>query len=71
MSTGKPKILVVEDEPAQLEILSYNLSSEGYDIYKAEAGEEAFLILQETEIDLIILDWMLPKISGLEVCRQI
>ena len=71
MSSGKPKILVVEDEPAQLEILSYNLSSEGYDIYKAEAGEEAFLILQETEIDLIILDWMLPKISGLEVCRQI
>ncbi len=71
MSSGKPKILVVEDEPAQLEILSYNLSNEGYDVYKAETGEDAFLVLQETEVDLIILDWMLPEISGLEVCRQI
>jgi two-component system phosphate regulon response regulator PhoB len=71
MSVGKPKILVVEDEPAQLEILSYNLSNEGYDVFKTETGEDALLTLQETDIDLIVLDWMLPEISGLEVCRQI
>jgi two-component system phosphate regulon response regulator PhoB len=71
MSIGNPKILVVEDEPSQLEILSYNLSIEGYDVYKAETGEDALLVLEETSIDLIILDWMLPEVSGLEVCRQI
>jgi len=71
MSKGNPRVLVVEDEPSQLEILSYNLSIEGYDVYKAETGEDALLILKETNIDLIILDWMLPEISGLEVCRQI
>jgi len=66
-----PKILIVEDEPSQLELLSYNLNVEGYDVYKADTGEEGQLILQETEIDLILLDWMLPHTSGLEICRQI
>ena len=71
MSTGGPKILIVEDEASQLELLSYNLSVEGYDVHKAGTGEEGLLILRETEIDLILLDWMLPQVSGLEVCRQI
>lgn len=71
MSIGGPKVLVVEDEPSQLELLSYNLDVEGYDVYKAETGEEGLLILQEVEIDLILLDWMLPQTSGLEICRQI
>ena len=71
MNQGSPRILVVEDEPSQSEVLSYNLNIEGYDVFNAETGEEALLILEETEIDLIILDWMLPEISGLEVCRQI
>jgi len=71
MSAGNPKILIVEDEPSQLELLSYNLTVEGYDALKAETGEDALLILEESEVDLIILDWMLPQISGLEVCRQI
>lgn len=71
MSLGDPKILVVEDEPSQLELLSYNLSVEGYEIFTAETGEEGLLILEETEIDLILLDWMLPQTSGLEICRQI
>jgi len=71
MAQGDPKVLIVEDEPSQLELLSYNLSVDGYEIYKAETGEEGLLILEETEIDLILLDWMLPQTSGLEICRQI
>ena len=71
MTTGNPKILIVEDELSQLELLSYNLGVQGYDVFKAETGEEGLLILQEESIDLILLDWMLPQISGLEVCRQI
>lgn len=71
MAFEGPKILIVEDEPSQLELLSYNLSVEGYEVLKAETGEEGLLILQEQEVDLVLLDWMLPEISGLEVCRQI
>lgn len=71
MVTLGPKILIVEDEPSQLELLSYNLNAEGYDIYKAETGEEGLLVLKETTIDLVLLDWMLPQTSGIEICRQI
>jgi two-component system phosphate regulon response regulator PhoB len=71
MAVGTPNILVVEDEPSQLELLSYNLAVEGYEVFRAENGEEALLLLKEHTIDLVILDWMLPEISGLEVCRQI
>ena len=66
-----PNILVVEDEPSQLELLSYNLDAEGYNVFRAETGEEALLLLKEYHIDIVILDWMLPDVSGLEVCRQI
>ncbi|PLS21799.1 phosphate regulon transcriptional regulator PhoB [Neptunicoccus cionae] len=69
--SGGPKILVVEDEASQLEMLVYNLSVEGYEVFKAETGEEGLLILEEQTIDLIVLDWMLPGTSGLEVCRQV
>ncbi|PIB23472.1 phosphate regulon transcriptional regulatory protein PhoB [Amylibacter kogurei] len=71
MSIDGPKVLIVEDEPSQLELLSYNLDVEGYNVFKAETGEQGLLILEETEIDIILLDWMLPQASGLEVCRQI
>jgi two-component system phosphate regulon response regulator PhoB len=71
MAVGTPKILVVEDEPSQMELLSYNLDVEGYDVFHAETGEEALLLLKEHTIHLVILDWMLPEVSGLEVCRQI
>lgn len=71
MANGGAKILVVEDEPSQLELLSYNLSVEGYEVFRAETGEEGLLTLAEHDIDLILLDWMLPQQSGLEVCRQI
>lgn len=71
MSKLQPSILVVEDEPAQREIISYNLENEGFRVIKAEDGNEALLLLDEEEPDLILLDWMLPGTSGIEICRQI
>lgn len=67
----QPLVLVVEDEPAQLEVLSYNLSSEGFRLATAKDGDEALLVVEEQSPDLIILDWMLPNMSGIEVCRQL
>ena len=66
-----PLILIVEDEPAQLEVLSYNLGSEGFRLEHAGDGEEALLLTDEAQPDLIVLDWMLPNISGIEVCRRL
>ena len=66
-----PVILVVEDEPAQMELLAYNLQTEGYQVVRAEDGEEALLVVQEQAPDLILLDWMLPHLSGLKVCRSL
>ncbi|MEB8388563.1 phosphate regulon transcriptional regulator PhoB [Rhodobacteraceae bacterium KMM 6894] len=65
------QILIVEDEPAQREILTYNLESEGFVVRCAENGEEAMLLINEALPDLVILDWMMPRVSGIEVCRQI
>ena len=67
----KSLVLVVEDEPAQNELISYNLKSEGFDIITAESGDDALLLVSEYMPDVIILDWMLPCLSGIEVCRQI
>ncbi|MDB4079095.1 response regulator transcription factor [Amylibacter sp.] len=69
-SSNKGLILIVEDEPSQMELLSFNLNAEGYDVLKAEDGEKGLLLFKENNIDLVLLDWMLPNISGLEVCRQ-
>ena len=71
MSTSKPTILLVEDEPAQRAILAYNLKSEGFDVIEAEDGEEALVMAQDSLPDLVLLDWMLPHVSGLEVCRRL
>ena len=71
MSAAQPQILLVEDEPAQREILAYNLESEGFDVRRDENGEEAILLVAEALPDLIILDWMMPLLSGIEVCRQL
>ena len=71
MSAAQPQILLVEDEPAQREILAYNLESEGFDVRRAENGEEAILLVAEALPDLIFLDWMMPLLSGIEVCRQL
>lgn len=65
------QILVVEDEPAQCAVLTYNLEAEGYAVRIAEDGEEALLLIAEALPDLVILDWMMPHVSGIEVCRQI
>lgn len=67
----QPRVLVVEDEPAQREVLSYNLEAEGFSVSKAENGEEALLCVDEESPDIIVLDWMLPSVSGIEVCRRL
>ncbi|MCB2134743.1 MAG: phosphate regulon transcriptional regulator PhoB [Rhodobacteraceae bacterium] len=66
-----PRVLVVEDEPAQREILAYNLDAEGFRVIQADNGEEALLLVAEDAPDLIVLDWMLPNVSGIEVCRRL
>ncbi|OSQ45744.1 phosphate regulon transcriptional regulator PhoB [Marivita geojedonensis] len=71
MSAGQPTVLVVEDEPAQREVLGYNLEAEGFRVAKAENGEEALILVDEEQPDIIVLDWMLPNVSGIEVCRQL
>ena len=67
----KPAILSVEDEPSQREILCYNLEAEGYEVLIAENGEEALLVVDEASPDIILLDWMMPLVSGIEVCRRL
>ena len=66
-----PCVLVVEDEGAQRAVLKYNLEAEGFEVVMAENGDEALLLVREEQPDLIVLDWMLPNVSGIEVCRQI
>lgn len=68
---SKPLILIVEDEIAQLELLAYNLEAENFRILSASDGEEALLLAEEEMPDLILLDWMLPQVSGIEVCRRL
>ncbi|MYF88210.1 MAG: response regulator, partial [Boseongicola sp. SB0676_bin_33] len=62
-------VLVVEDEAAQREVLAYNLQAEGFDVAGAENGDDALLLVDEAPPDVIILDWMLPGVSGIEICR--
>lgn len=71
MTAEKPCVLLVEDEPAQREILRYNLASEGYEVTMAENGDDALLLADEVKPDLVLLDWMLPGVSGIEVLRRI
>jgi len=66
-----PYVLVVEDEDALATLLHYNLDKEGYQIGVAGDGEEALTMASERAPDLVILDWMLPKVSGIEVCRRL
>jgi two-component system phosphate regulon response regulator PhoB len=68
---AKPIILVVEDEAPLLTLLRYNLEKQGFRVEEAADGQEALLRVAETKPDLILLDWMLPTLSGIEVCRQI
>jgi two-component system phosphate regulon response regulator PhoB len=66
-----PYVLVVEDEDALATLLHYNLDKEGYVVAVAGDGEEALTMASERAPDLVILDWMLPKVSGIEVCRRL
>ena len=66
-----PHILVVEDEDALATLLHYNLEKEGYRVGLAGDGEEALIQIDEQAPDLVVLDWMLPKVSGIEVCRRL
>ena len=66
-----PNVLVVEDEDALAALLQYNLDKEGYRVTVAADGEEALLLVDERLPDLVVLDWMLPKVSGVEVCRRL
>ena len=68
---SKPTVLLVEDEPAQREVLSYNLDAEGFRVVAADNGEDALMLVDEEGPDIIILDWMMPKLSGIEVCRRL
>lgn len=70
-TSQKPKVLLVEDELSQREILVYNLEADGFSVISAHTGDEALLLVAENELDIIILDWMIPNTSGIEVCRQI
>ncbi|WP_415403001.1 phosphate regulon transcriptional regulator PhoB [Tateyamaria sp. SN3-11] len=71
MSVDQPRVLVVEDEPAQREVLAYNLEAEGFAVSRAQNGEEALLLVDEDLPDIIVLDWMMPNLSGIEVCRRL
>jgi two-component system, OmpR family, phosphate regulon response regulator PhoB len=67
----KPSVLVAEDEGALVTLLRYNLEREGYRVFEAQDGEEALLVAAEEKPDLVLLDWMLPQLSGIEVCRRL
>ena len=71
MNNKAPLILVVEDENALVTLLRYNLEREGFQVIEAGDGEEALLLAREQQPDLILLDWMLPLLSGIEDCRQL
>ncbi|WP_037371631.1 phosphate regulon transcriptional regulator PhoB [Salipiger mucosus] len=71
MAADQPTVLVVEDEAAQREVLRYNLETEGFRVAAAGNGEEALVMMEEEHPDVVVLDWMLPNLSGIEVCRQL
>ena len=64
-------VLLVEDDMAQREMLSYNLEAAGYNVITTDNGEDALILVDENDPDLIILDWMMPRLSGLETCRRL
>ena len=64
-------ILIVDDEPAQLELLRYNLEKAGFTTVHADNGRAALDLVEETDPDLVVLDWMMPEASGIDVCREL
>lgn len=64
------RILIVEDDPSLVELLKYNLETEGFDVSVARDGEGGLEAIDTQDPDLVVLDWMLPNMSGIEICRQ-
>lgn len=64
-------ILIVDDEPAQLELLRYNLEKAGFETVHADNGLRAIDLVEDTDPDLVVLDWMMPEASGIDVCREL
>ena len=64
------RILIIEDDPSLVELLKYNLEIEGFDVSVARDGEEGLEAIDTQDPDLVVLDWMLPNMSGIEICRQ-
>lgn len=67
----RPYILVAEDEASVVELLKYNLEKEDFETAAATDGDEALMMIEERTPDLLLLDWMLPKVPGIEVCRRV
>lgn len=68
---GQPLVLVVEDDPGLSALLRYNLEAAGYRVAAESDGEAGLTAIRDLEPDLVLLDWMLPGLSGLEICRQL
>ena len=71
MKEMSPNILIIEDDAAIAELVRYNLAAEGYRVAVAATGEEAEVMVDEDRFDLVVLDWMLPGLSGIELCRRL
>ena len=65
------RIIVADDEPNQLELLTFNLVQAEYEVIRAENGRQALDMIEEHRPDLVIIDWMMPQVSGLELCRRL
>ena len=65
------RVLIADDEPNQLELVSFNLSQAGFSVTRAADGQQALDLAEELQPDIVILDWMMPKLSGIEVCRTL
>jgi two-component system phosphate regulon response regulator PhoB len=67
----RPKILLVEDDANLVELVRYNLDKEGFDVIATHDGEEALVLAEEERPDVVVLDWMISNLSGIEVCRRL
>jgi two-component system phosphate regulon response regulator PhoB len=67
----RPKILLVEDDANLVELIRYNLEKEGFDVVSTPDGEEALVLAEEDRPDVVVLDWMIANLSGIEVCRRL
>ena len=71
MNAIRPNVMIVDDEPSLIAMLKYNLERQGYDVTEAVSGEDAVAAAERMVPDAVLLDWMLPKMSGIEVCRHL